>query len=404
MNTELNDIRPFRIDVDDAALADLHDRLRRTRWPSTAIGDGWERGVPAGYLRGLAGYWESAFDWRAREQSLNRLDQFMTDVDGQTIHFVHVRSSRADALPVLMIHGWPSTPFEFADIIGPLTEPGADGSAETSPAFHVIAPSLPGYGFSTPLAGAGWGNLFRVAQAFAGIMDGLGYDRYLVHGTDVGAGVAGLVAMVAADRVIGIHLTGTAPAMPFGPPIEVEPLTGVDRIRAERFNAAQQDAYGYLHLQSTRPQTLAYALADSPVAQLAWIAEKFHEWTDPAHELPDEAVDRDALLTTVSIAWFTGAGGSSAHATYEGMQVYRQMAAQHDAAASDAVSDAPSGPPTGLAVFAADNTVRSVFDPAGAIAQWNEYDRGGHFPAMETPDLVVADLRAFAALVAAAEE
>ncbi|WP_203582091.1 epoxide hydrolase family protein [Microbacterium hibisci] len=397
MNTTANDIRSFRIDIDDAAVDDLRHRLRRTRWPSASVGDGWERGVPADYLRGLADYWAEGFDWRGQEERLNRLDQFATDVDGQVVHFVHVRSSHDDAVPLLMIHGWPSTPFEFADVIGPLTEPASGDDGRRTP-FHVVAPSLPGYGFSTPLAGAGWGNLFRVAQAFAELMERLGYERYLVHGTDAGAGVAGLLGMVAPDRVIGVHMTGTAPAMPFGPPIDTASLTGADRERAERFNAAQQDAYGYLHLQSTRPQTLAYALADSPVAQLAWIAEKFHEWTDPAHELPDEAVDRDALLTAVSIAWFTGAGGSSAHATYEGMQVYRQMAAAQGQG-TDAGSEAPSGPPTGVAVFAADNTVRSVLDPAHAMVHWNEYDRGGHFPGMETPDLLVADLDAFARLV-----
>ncbi|WP_109211665.1 MULTISPECIES: epoxide hydrolase family protein [Microbacterium] len=402
MNTAANDIRPFRIQIDDAAVDDLRHRLRHTRWPSTSVVEGWERGVPQDYLQGLAAYWSDAFDWRARERRLNRLDQFVTDVDGQAVHFVHVRSSQADAVPLLMIHGWPSTPFEFDDVVGSLTDPARDEVDGVPVAFHVVAPSLPGYGFSTPLAGAGWGNLFRVAQAFAEIMERLGYERYLVHGTDAGAGVAGLLGMVAPERVIGVHLTGTAPAMPFGPPIDAASLTGADRRRAERFNEAQEDAYGYLHLQSTRPQTLAYALADSPVAQLAWIAEKFHEWTDPEHELPDEAVDRDALLTAVSIAWFTGAGGSSAHATYEGMQVYRQMAAAQDGA--DAAHETPSGPPTGVAVFAADNTVRSILDPAGAMVHWREYDRGGHFPGMETPELLVADLDAFARLVVAGGE
>lgn len=381
-------IRPFSIEIDDPALADLRERLHRTRWPEQPEGTGWERGVPRAYLRELAQYWADGFDWRRQEQRLNRFPQFLTELDGQRVHFLHVRSADPDAVPLLMVHGWPSTPFEFADAIGPLTA-GADGRA-----FHVIAPSLPGYGFSTPSA-AGWGNLFRVAQAFAGLMAELGYDRYLVHGTDAGAGVAGLVGMVAPQHVLGVHLTGTAPSMPFGPPLPVESFTGQDRLRAERFNQSQQEGLGYLHLQATRPQTLGYALADSPVAQLAWIAEKFREWTDPARDLPDEAVDRDALLTLVSITWFTGAGAASAHATFEGMQVYRQLAA-----AGHGDGEAPAGPPTGVAVFAADNTIRAVMDPAGAMVHWTEYDRGGHFPGMETPDLLVDDLRGFAGLVA----
>ena len=196
-----------------------------------------------------------------------------------------------------------------------------------------------------------------------------------------------------AGRVAGVHLTGTTAGMPFEPPIELDGLSAADRARAERFNAYQADQLGYLHLQATRPQTLAYALNDSPAGQLAWIIEKFHDWTDPAAELPEDAVDRDQLLTNVSVFWFTGAGASSAHATYEGMQAWRQMAAQpaQEPAAHD---DAPPGPPTGVAVFAADTTIRALLDP-GATMHWSEFDRGGHFPAMEAPDLLVGDVRAF---------
>jgi len=261
-----------------------------------------------------------------------------------------------------------------------------------------VIPSLPGYGFSTPVAEPGWGNLFRVAQAWAELMGRLGYDRYAVQGTDVGAGVAGMLAMVDPSRVAGVHLTGTAAGMPFGPPIQLEGLSPADRARAERFNAYQADQLGYLHIQATRPQTLAYALNDSPVGQLAWIVEKFREWTDPAAELPEQAVDRDQLLTGASVYWFTGSGASSAHATYEGMQAWRQMAARQaeepDAGDTGHPGAAPSGPPTGVAVFAADTTIRSRLDPDGTM-HWSEFDRGGHFPAMEVPDLLVGDLRAF---------
>ncbi|WP_233507908.1 hypothetical protein [Spongiactinospora gelatinilytica] len=217
----------------------------------------------------------------------------------------------------------------------------------------------------------------------------LGYERYGVHGTDAGAGVASLLGMIAADRATGVHLTGTSAGMPFGPPIDVEAVPAADRARAERFNRVQRDGLGYLHIQATRPQTLGYGLNDSPVAQPAWIVEKFAEWTDPAAALPEEAVDRDDLLAAISVYWFTGSGASSAHGTYEGMRAYREMAG--DSGDSKA---APSVP-TGVAVFAGDDTIRSLMDPAGRIGHWSEYDRGGHFPAMEVPELLSGDLRDF---------
>ena len=198
---------------------------------------------------------------------------------------MYVRSPEPDAIPLVLTHGWPSSGVEFLRLIGPLTDPRAH-RVDPDTAFDVVIPTLPGYGFSSPLGGPGWGNLFRVAQAWDKLMHRLGYQRYAVHGTDAGSGVAGLLGMVAGDRVIGIHLTGTSAAMPFGPALALDGLSEADRARAERFNALQQDGLGYLHLQATRPQTLGYALNDSPVGQLAWIVEKFREWTDPARELP----------------------------------------------------------------------------------------------------------------------
>jgi pimeloyl-ACP methyl ester carboxylesterase len=240
----------------------------------------------------------------------------------------------------------------------------------------------------------GWGNLFRVAQAWAQLMTRLGYERYAAQGTDVGSGVAGILAMIDSGRVAGVHLTGTVAAMPFGPAVQLGGMSEADRARAERFNAYQSSGLGYLHMQATRPQTLGYALTDSPAGQLAWIVEKFQEWADPSADLPEDAVDRDQLLTNVSIFWFTGAGASSAHGTYDGMQAWREMTSQQTNGSGAFASDQP-GPPTGVAVFAADTTIRSLMDPAGQISRWSEYDRGGHFPAMEVPDLLVGDIRAF---------
>jgi epoxide hydrolase len=386
-------IQPFNIAIQEADLDDLRDRLARTRWPNQLPGVGWSRGVPVDYLKDLAEYWRTGYDWRKHEAKLNEFPQYTTEIDGQNIHFLHVRSPEPDALPLILTHGWPSSPVEFLKVIGPLTDPRAHGG-NPSDAFHVVIPSLPGYGFSTPVREVGWGNLFRVAQAWAELMSRLGYERYAVYGTDAGSGVALILSMIDAAHVVGVHLTGTTAAFPFGPPISLEGLSEADRARGERFNKMREDGIGYLWIQATRPQTLAYSLNDTPVGQLAWIVEKFQAWTDPAAKLPEDAVDRDQLLTNVSIFWFTGAGASSANAMYEGMQAYRAMAAQPPQGSGGKPGE-PSGPPTGVAVFAADTTIRSVFDPGNTIKHWSEYDRGGHFPAMEVPDLLIGDIQAF---------
>ena len=389
-------IRLFRIHIPQSDVEDLTGRLCRTRWPAASPDPGWTRGVPLDYLQELARYWSSDFDWREREKQLNEFPQFRTTIEGQQIHFLHVRSDEPGAVPMILTHGWPSSPFEFEQVIRPLTDPRSHGGAPTD-AFHLVIPSLPGYGFSTPVTAAGSGNLFRVAQQWVELMDRLGYDRFAVQGTDVGSGVAGVLGLLAPDRVIGIHLTGGTAAMPFGPALDPEVLPAADRARAKRFNEFRANGLGYLQLQASRPQTLSYALTDSAVGQLAWIVEKFREWTDPAAELPDDAVDRDQLLTAVSIFWFSKAGGSAAHATYEGMQAWRAMtaAADHAPGADAADDNVAAGPPIGHAVFAADTTIKSLVDPTNRVEHWSEFDVGGHFPAMETPELLTGDIRAF---------
>ena len=384
------ELTPFTLTVPQADIDDLHARLARTRWPGPGGGKGWDRGVPLDYLQGLAAYWHDDFDWRRQEARLNAVPQFTTVVDGQTLHFLHARSPEPGAFPLVMTHGWPSSVIEFLDVVGPLTDPAAHGG-DPADAFHLVIPSLPGFGLSTPSAGPGWGNLFRVSQAFAGIMAALGYDRYGAQGGDVGAGVSGMLGMVDAERVAAVHVTGPVP-YPFGPPVDPDGLGPADAERARRFNEYQRDGLGYLHLQASRPQTLAYALNDSPVGQLAWIVEKFAEWTDPAKPLPDEAVDRDTLLANVSLTWFRGAGASSAHTTYEGMQAFREFV---ESAGGDGSTTPPPVTPTAASVFAGDNSIRSIIDPSGAYARWTEYDRGGHFPALEAPDLLTDDVRSF---------
>jgi pimeloyl-ACP methyl ester carboxylesterase len=396
--TNQSEIRPFRIDVPPADLDDLRSRLARTRWPARPRVDDWSRGVPVGYLQDLAGYWATGFDWRAQEAALNQIPQFMTEIDGQRIHFLHAASPEPGALPLILTHGWPSSPVEFTRLIGPLTDPRAHGG-DPADAFHVVVPSLPGYGFSNPIGPAGF-SLFGVAQAWATLMSRLGYDRYAALGTDVGSGVAGMLPIVDPQRVVGVHVSGSGAAPPFSPALALDGLSAADQARAKRFNKFREDGLGYLTLQSTRPQTLAYSLSDSPAGQLAWIVEKFYEWTDPAAQLPEDAVDRDQLLTNVSIFWFTGSGASAAHAVYEGMQAWRAFAAQQASASGESqpgpdTKDQPAGPPTGVAVFAADTTIRSLMDPEGKIMHWSEYERGGHFAAMEVPDLLTGDIRTF---------
>ena len=366
-------IHPFRIEIPQADLDYLHGRLASARWPGELPGTGWTRGVPLGYLTELAEYWRSQYDWRAAEAQLNTYPQFATVIDGQRIHFLHVRSSHPDAKPLLITHGFPSSVAEFLRLIEPLVNPPAAVQA-----FHVVAPSLPGYAFSTPLSAAGW-TMGRTARAWIELMRRLGYQRYGVHGGDVGGGISGLVATLDGEHVTGVHvvtdpLTAAAVAT-FIPGMaeNLDPNDPADQLALDRMDAFRREGSGYLAIQNSRPQTIGYGLADSPVLQLAWIAEKVHEWTD----LP---VDRDQLLTTVSLYWFTGSGASAAHTLYE------------QAHSSD--WGAPPTVPQGFAVFGADPTARKLV-PAPPGAHWTEFARGKHFPAMEAPDDLAGDLRTF---------
>lgn len=377
-------IHPFKINIPQADLDDLQARLARTRWPNELPGAGWSRGVPLSYLQALAEYWRTSYDWRKHEAELNKFPQFTTEIDGQNIHFLHVRSPEPDALPLLLIHSWPGSVVEFTTMIGPLTDPRAH-QGDPADAFHVVVPSIPGFGFSMPVRELGW-TTGRTARAFAELMGRLGYEWYGAHGGDIGAGVAGGLSPIAPDQVAGVHVTSDPPtavsfAMFTGDPTATPGLSEAEQERVEHMKQTAMDGMGYLQIQTTRPQTLGYALTDSSVGQLAWIAEKFKEWTDPAAELPDEAVDRDQLLTNISLYWFTRTGASAAHALYESMH------------AQEWGEEGPA--PTGWAVFGADPIARRLLDPEHKIEHWSEFDRGGHFPAMEVPELLVGDLRKF---------
>ncbi len=373
-----NEITPFQIAVPQSDLDDLRTRLQRTRWTDELPGAGWERGVPVSYLRELAGYWAEKFDWRAQEATLNEYPQFTTEIDGQRVHFLHVRSARTDATPLLLIHGWPGSVVDFLDLIEPLTAPAAD-----EPAFHLVIPSVPGFGFSGPITETGW-NDTRIASAFAELMARLGYDRYGVQGGDIGAFIAPALGRIDADHVIGIHANALV-TFPTGDPADLAALTEPEQQRLKAMKNFQDDMSAYMQLQGTRPQTLAHALADSPTGQLAWIVEKYKEWTDSTKELPEDAVDRDRLLTIISIYWYTDTARSVANSYYERF---------HDA--SMWAPKPPATVPTGVAVFAtADYAIRRFAEKAHNITHWSEFYSGGHFPALETPELLVGDVREF---------
>jgi epoxide hydrolase len=371
-----NKISPYRIDIPQGALDDLRDRLGRTRWPDELPGVGWDLGVPLDYLKGLAEYWATTYDWRGQEAALNEFAQFTSVIDDQNVHFLHVRSPEPEALPLLITHGWPGSIAEFLDIISPLVDPAAHGG-DPADAFHVIAPSIPGFGFSGPTHETGW-NTVRVAHAWVELMRRLGYERYGAQGGDTGALVSPELGRIDPEHLVGIHVNNLL-TFPSG---QLDNLSDADQGRLKLMQRWQNEMSGYASIQSTRPQTLAYALTDSPVGQLAWIVEKFKEWTDPAAELPEDAVDRDRILTDVSIYWLTATAGSSARLYYEGAKSWGQ-------------ANEPSAVPTGVAVFPMDITIRSIAESQHNIVHWTEFDRGGHFAAMEAPDLLVADVREF---------
>lgn len=376
--TENTQIREFRIEIPEEDLDDLRTRLARTRWPDQPDGAGWDYGIPLDYVRDLAEYWRTGYDWRAHEQKLNEFPQFTTVIDGQRVHLLHVRSPEPDALPLVMTHGWPGSFVEFTEVIGPLTDPRAHGG-DPADAFHLVLPSIPGYGFSSPLRGTGW-NVHRVALAWDELMTRLGYGRYGAQGGDWGSSISRELGIVAPGHVAGVHLNMLIPQGAS----DDDGLTGEEKARLERGRQFRSSGMGYGAIQSTRPQTLAYGLTDSPAGQLAWIAEKFREWTDG--DLPEDAVDRDQMLTNVTLYWLTGTAGSSA-------RLYAEAARS----GGWGPPQQRSATPTGVAVFPYEIAppVRRFAERSETIVHWSEFDRGGHFAAMEEPGLLVGDIRDF---------
>ena len=382
------EITPFRIDVPETDLADLRERLQRTRWPEAETVTDWSQGVPLAYLQDLCRYWATGYNWRATEARLNALPQFRTEIDGLSIHFIHARSPHPDALPLIITHGWPGSVVEFVKVIGLLSDPTAHGG-DAADAFHVVCPSLPGYGFSGQPAGPGWG-IQRIAAAWAELMARLGYQRYGAQGSDWGTSVSTSIGQQDPGHVAGIHLVP-----PLAPP---DPATFADLTEQERAalasleHSAEWDS-GYSKEQATRPQTIGYALVDSPAALCAWLIEKFWAWTDHGGHLED-VLTRDELLDNLMLYWLPGTGASAARLYWESI---RQVNEWISGRARDTVAV-----PTGCSIFP-----RELQRPSRRwaarrftdIRYWNEPARGGHFAAFEQPESFVSEVRSFFRLI-----
>ncbi|HEX2887641.1 epoxide hydrolase family protein [Vineibacter terrae] len=371
-------IRPFRIAVDDGVLDDLRARLRRTRWPEAELVGDWSQGAPLAWIQDVCRYWAEDYDWRRREALLNRFAQFTTTIDGLDIHFVHVRSPHPEAMPLIITHGWPGSIVEFHKVIEPLADPTAHGGSAAD-AFHVICPSLPGFGFSAKPTATGWG-VDRIAAAWAVLMDRLGYARYGAQGGDWGSAVTTSLGAQDPRHCAGIHITL---AMASRPKVEGEPTAEEARALKGIKHYADWDS-GYSKQQSTRPQTLGYGLTDSPAGQAAWILEKFWAWTDCGGH-PENILGRDELLDNVMLYWVTATAASSARLYWESFGAGRR-------------ADNRVTVPTGVAVFPKEIVTpvrRWMEDRYSDIRHWREMPKGGHFAAFEQPALFVDDVRAY---------
>jgi epoxide hydrolase len=377
-------VEPFRIEIPDDQLDDLRERLQRTRWPERETVDDWSQGVPRAYLQDVCAYWADGYDWRATEARLNALPQFRTELDGLAIHFLHVRSPHAEALPLVTTNGWPGSIVEFEKAIGPLTDPTAHGG-DAGDAFHVVCPSLPGYGFSDKPSSPGWG-VERIARAWAALMARLGYERYGAQGSDWGTSVATSIAQQDSGHVAGIHLM---PPLAPPDPATFDDLTERERDALAALDHAAEWESGYSKEHATRPQTIGYALVDSPAALCAWIVEKLWAWTDHDGDL-ERAVGRDRVLDNLMLYWLPRTGASAARLYWESIR-------QVDEWISGRVTDTVDVP-AGCTVFP-----RELQRPSRRWAQrrftdirhWSEPDRGGHFAALEQPALFVDEVRAF---------
>jgi epoxide hydrolase len=382
------EVTQFSIKIPEGQLRDLRERLERTRWPERETVEDWSQGVPLAYVQELCGYWADGYDWRATEARLNALPQFRTQIDGLGIHFMHVRSPHQDALPLVITHGWPGSIVEFLKVIGPLADPTAHGG-DAADAFHVVCPSLPGYGFSDKPARQGW-KVERIAAAWTQLMARVGYERYGAQGSDWGTSISASIGQQDPDHVAGIHLT---PPLAAPDPDTFDDLTERERAALSSLEYGEEWDSGYAKEHETRPQTIGYSLVDSPAGLCAWIVEKFWSWTDcDGH--PENALTRDELLDNVMLYWLPRTSASSARLYWESM---RQVREQFTRANSDLVTV-----PTGCSIFPKERqrpSRRWAQKRFTDIRHWNELHRGGHFAAFEQPELFVNEVRSFFRLV-----
>jgi pimeloyl-ACP methyl ester carboxylesterase len=368
-------IKPFRVDIPQSQLDDLKARLANTRWPDAETVDDWSQGAPLNAVKSLCKYWQHSYDWRRCEQELNTHPQFTTEIDGLDIHFLHIRSPHDNALPMLMTHGWPGSVLEFMRVIDPLTNPTAHGGSAKD-AFHLVIPSLPGYGFSGKPSATGWG-LERIAQAWITLMARLGYSKYVAQGGDWGSGVTTAIARIEPPECLAIHIN-MALAQPTAD--DMASLTERDKNALADVKHYFDNDSGYAMIQKSRPQSLGYGLADSPVAQAAWIYEKFHGWTDNKGR-PEDALSRDQMLDDISIYWLTNSGASSARLYWES---FHSLLAE------------PITMPCGVSIFP-----KELFRPARQwverlyqnLIHWNNVEKGGHFAAFEQAEIFVNEVR-----------
>lgn len=375
-----NAIAPFKIHVDDSVLTDLKQRLARTRFPGEIARSDWDYGTNLGYLKELITYWHDRYDWRAAERRLNQFDQFTTNIDGLDVHFIHQRSKNPNAMPIAITHGWPGSVVEFTKIIGPLTEPAAHGG-NASDSFHVVAISVPGFGFSGKPTERGY-SPERIAGIVAKLMARLGYTKYGLQGGDWGSSISRFVAINDASHVAGLHLNFCLAGPPSG---AKDPNEGVTPAELERTSARQSffdTERGYFLEQSTKPQTIGYSLDDSPAGLAAWIVEKFRSWSDVDGDV-EKKFTKDELLTNITLYWVTQSGASSARIYYENQRAKPPQKRVEV--------------PTACAVFPKEISIapRRWVEAQYNVTRWTEMPRGGHFAAMEEPDLLVDDVRAF---------
>lgn len=368
-------VDPFKLAVSDATLSELRSRLLNTRWPERETVDDWSQGVPLARIKALCDYWARDYDWRRCEARLNALGQYHIRIDGLRIHFLHIRSREPNAVPLLLTHGWPGSVVEFLDVIGPLTDPAAHGG-DGADAFHLVIPSLPGFGFSDKPTGTGWG-VERIAAAWISLMKRLGYPRYFAQGGDWGAAVTTAIGMLAPPECAGVHLN-----MPLIYPdkADLAQLSEAEQASVASMKFYRSSDSGYAKMQRTRPQTLGYGLTDSPAGQAAWIYEKFYAWTDNRGE-PESALSRDAMLDNIMLYWLPATAASSARLYWESLASFRTQ---------------PLGLPVGVTIYPKEfsrPSRRWAERHFANIIHWNEADKGGHFAAFEQPELFVTELR-----------